>query len=71
MAKYSHWALPQFEEWDGKAACGVRVDPENTAAIFFDCPKCLEKFRAQNPHAFARGDKYPSIAPLKNPLNNR
>lgn len=72
MAKYIHWALPQWEDtWTGYAACGARVDPENTAAIFITCPRCLKKFREQNPHAFAPGDKYPSIAPLRNPLNDK
>lgn len=53
MAKYIHWALPQWEDtWTGYAACGVRVSPENTAAVFITCPRCLVKFREQNPHAF-------------------
>ena len=69
MAKYTHWAVVS-ETWNGRAACGVRVDPENTAVIFMDCPRCLKKFRAAAPHAFAPGDKYPSIAPLRNPRNN-
>ena len=72
MAKYIHWGLPQFEDtWTGRAACGVRVDPENTAAVFITCPRCLVKFREQNPGAFGDGDKYPSIRPLRNPLNTR
>lgn len=72
MSKYIHWGLPQFADtWDGKAACGVYVRPENTAAVFITCPRCLKRFRAQNPHAFGPGDKYPTILPLKNPLNEK
>lgn len=72
MAKYVHWGLPQFADiWTGKAACGRVVSPDNCAAIFITCPQCLVKFREQNPHAFAPGDAYPSIYPLKNPLNER
>jgi hypothetical protein len=72
MAKYVHWGLPQFADvWTGKAACGRVVDPDNCAAVFITCPQCLKKFKAQNPHAFAPGDAYPSIYPLKNPLNDQ